>query len=111
MCLRLKPQSKLILIAMGASLTFSQPGRQLPPMIELLSEYEKAGLIFDHIYAFEVTQVDPTKVYNELLPEKYHSSYHWINTGTNGDGMAISIDSSCSFSTANTFLHPSFFMV
>ena len=111
MCLRLKPQSKLILIDMGASLTFSQSGRQLPPMIELLSEYEKAGLIFDHIYAFEVTQVDPTKVYNELLPQKYHSSYHWINTGTNGDGMAISIHSSCSFSTANTFLHPSFFMV
>lgn len=79
MCLQLKPSSKIVLVDMGASLAFH--GGNNNPMLELMDQYEKFGFPFDHIYAFEVTTLDTKKVFTELLPEKYFSSYHWINTG------------------------------
>ena len=81
MCLQLKPASKIILIDMGASLAFHAGGAQ--PVMTLMDRFEKFGLYFDQIFAFESTAQDPTNVYRKLLPEKYFSSYHWINTGEN----------------------------
>jgi len=79
MCLQLKPSSKIVLVDMGASLAFHKGKKN--PMLKIMAQYEKFGFPFDHIYAFEVTPQDTTKVFSELLPEKYFSSYHWINTG------------------------------
>ena len=83
MCLKLKPSSKIVLIDMGASLAYVHPeGEKIkPPMLQIMELYEKFGFYFDHIFAFEVTEMKPKRVFNDLLPEKYLSSYHWINTG------------------------------
>ena len=84
MCLKLKPSSQIVLIDMGASLAFhDDSGSQ--PIMTLMANFEKFGFFFDHIFAFEVTEQNPTKVYRDLLPEKYLSSYHWINTGVSAD--------------------------
>jgi len=79
MCLNLKPSSRSILIDMGASLKFH--GGQKVPIVVLMKMYQQFGFYFDHIYAFEVTEFDPKEVFNEILPEEYMPSYHWINTG------------------------------
>ena len=81
MCRKLKPNSRLVLIDMGASLDF-HGGNQ--PIMWLLSLYEKFGFKFDHIFAFEITKADPKHVY-DVLPEKYVASYHWINVGVSAD--------------------------
>merc|ERR1712154_466927 len=47
--------------------------------------YQQFGFYFDHIYAFEVTEFDPKEVFNEILPEEYMPSYHWINTGVSAE--------------------------
>ncbi len=80
MCNNLKPTSRSVLIDMGASLQFHNNVEDAPIM-QLLETYEKFGFQFDHIYGFEITQVHPAKFYNNLLPEKYMASYHWINAG------------------------------
>lgn len=79
MCSTLKPTSRRILIDMGASLSFHGGGDK--PIVSLLEVYEKFGFHFDHIYAYELKQTAATDVYNKLLPEKYFTSYHWINAG------------------------------
>ena len=81
MCLNLKPSSTAILVDMGASLDFHSEKSRDVPIVKLLEGFEKFGFHFDHIYGFEITPADPTKVFRELLPEKYIKSYHWINTG------------------------------
>ena len=81
MCLQLKSHSKIVLIDMGASLSFHK-ATQEPPIVTLLELYEKFGFHFDHIYGFETTFTDPSTVYKKLLPEKYMHNYHWINVGT-----------------------------
>lgn len=78
MCRKLKPTSKLVLLDLGASLVFQGTAS---PLLTLLRQYEKFGFVFDHIYAFEITEQDPNMVYETLLPEKYISAYHWINVG------------------------------
>jgi len=78
MCHKLKPNSKRILIDMGASLVFKKGST---PMLELMDLYEKFGFNFDHIYAFELKYTDPKKVYQNLLPEKYIPAFHWMNVG------------------------------
>lgn len=82
-CLSLKPSSRIVLIDMGASLDFHEhdKNRNLPPIIELIKTFEKFGFKFDHIYAFEIKEKDPTKVYRHYLPVDYFASYHWINSG------------------------------
>lgn len=79
MCLNLKPTSQIILIDLGASLEFHSSHDQ--PAVTLMKKFEKFGMRFDHIYAFEATPTDPSKVYHKLLPQEYFNSYHWINTG------------------------------
>jgi len=83
MCLNLKPSSRSILIDMGASLKFH--GGAEVPIVVLMKMFHKFGFYFDHIYAFEVTEFDPKEVFNELLPEEYMPSYHWINTGVSAE--------------------------
>ena len=78
MCRTLKPHSKRVLIDLGASLKFHKGGN---PLIDILTQFKKFGFHFDHIYAFEITQLSPQEVYKDLLPEEYMASYHWINTG------------------------------
>ena len=79
MCMKLKPKSRTVLIDMGAALDFHNNGKQ--PIISLMKKYEKFGFYFDHIYAFEIAEKDPKKVYQESLPKEYFTSYHWINAG------------------------------
>ena len=80
MCRKLKPNSRRVLIDMGASLDFHGVDQ---PIMVLLAEYEKFGFHFDHIYAFEITFTEPSNVYNNLLPEKYMVAYHWMNVPVN----------------------------
>ncbi len=79
MCMSLQPTSKLVLFDLGASLKYH--GSSQVPIVKILRLYEKHGFKFDHIYAFEITPFDPTEVYEQLLPEEYFASYHWINAG------------------------------
>jgi hypothetical protein len=79
MCNNLKPHSKTVLIDLGASLQFM--GGESQETIQLINQYEKFGINFDHIYAFEMTPTDPVKLYKDLLPERFMASYHWINVG------------------------------
>lgn len=83
MCLNLKPHSQLVLIDMGAALNFHSSGKQ--PVISLMKTFEKFGFYFDHIYAFEVTEFDAKKVYQDILPKEYLKAYHWINAGVSAD--------------------------
>ena len=80
MCRKLKPWSKRILIDMGASLEFHKDSGHgsTQPIVTLVDQYEKFGFAFDHIYGFEITFIEPEKVY-ETLPEKFMPMYHWIN--------------------------------
>jgi hypothetical protein len=78
-CRRLKPHSRTILIDMGASLSFH--GNLKAPPIYLIELYKKFGIVFDHIYAYEMTPQDTSTVFGKLLPEDLQASYHWINIG------------------------------
>ena len=66
---------------MGASLDFHGGGEAIMWLLRL---YERMGFVFDHIYAMEITKLDPNRVF-EKLPLKYYSSYHWMNVGISAD--------------------------
>ena len=83
MCRTLKPHSKRILIDMGASLKF-HGGKNVQPIVTLLNQYEKFGFAFDHIYGFEITPTPPKEAY-DLIPEKFMTSFHWINVGVTAE--------------------------
>mmetsp|Transcript_16627 Transcript_16627/g.20317 ORF Transcript_16627/g.20317 Transcript_16627/m.20317 type:complete len:442 (+) Transcript_16627:173-1498(+) len=88
MCLTIQPTSRMILIDMGASLSYhdeKEVKAEVPPIVHLLNLYEKFGFQFDHIYGFEVSFTEPNRVFNELLPKKYMPSYHWINAGVSSE--------------------------
>jgi hypothetical protein len=74
--------SRTVLIDMGASLTFHGSSRdiQKTPAIYLTSIYEKFGIVFDHIYAYEIRNKSPDEVF-KLVPDNLRSAYHWINIG------------------------------
>jgi hypothetical protein len=78
-CRQLQKHSRTVLIDMGASLEFhpgldvaSQPAMYLPAI------FERFGMPFDHIYAYEITKQDPDQIY-KLVPDKLKAAYHWIN--------------------------------
>lgn len=50
----------------------------------LIELFRKFGLLFDHIYAFEVTPTKPETVFQKLPPNLF-PSYHWINVGVSAD--------------------------
>ena len=41
--------------------------------------------MFDHIYGFEITKIDPKNVYEKSLPEEFIPAYHWINVGVSAE--------------------------
>jgi hypothetical protein len=79
MCRKLKPTSRIILIDMGASLSFHGKDDMAPP-IYLMEIFKKFGMPFDHIYAFEITRSNPRKVIN-TVPDHFLAAYHWFNVG------------------------------
>lgn len=79
MCHAMKPTSRSVLVDMGAS--FDRGSK----MLYLIELYEKFGFPFDHIYAYEMTNIPASKVYKEQLPESLFSSFHWINVGVSSD--------------------------
>jgi hypothetical protein len=82
MCRRLKPTSRTIFIDMGASLEFRGGKHQQAVYITQL--FHKFGFRFDHIYAYEITQQEPEKVFS-LVPDDLKAAYHWINVGVSPD--------------------------
>lgn len=82
MCRALRPKTRIVLLDMGASLDFHQ-GLQSPAMY-ILELYSKFGFMFDHIYAFEVTDKHAKDVYS-AVPDNLLASYHWINVGIQPD--------------------------
>ncbi|GKZ00289.1 hypothetical protein MPSEU_000981800 [Mayamaea pseudoterrestris] len=82
MCKRLTPFSRTVFIDMGASLAFHS-NRQ-SPAIYILETYKKFGFAFDHVYAFEITKQEPTRVF-EMVPSNMLHQYHWINVGVESD--------------------------
>lgn len=86
MCRKMKKHSRVVLIDMGASLSFGQDanGRVNSPALYLAGTFEKFGMPFDHIYAFEINQEDP-KVVMDRIPPKLMAAFHWINVGVSTD--------------------------
>lgn len=78
MCKQLKRHSRTVFIDMGASLDFH--GSDESPAIYIIKIYSKFGFQFDHIYAYEINQMEPARVY-ERVPNELMTSYHWINVG------------------------------
>ena len=81
-CNRLTPHSRTIFVDMGGSLLFH--GGTSNPAITIANLYEQFGIMFDHVYAFEMTPFTPDQVkmiYQSNLPKTWETSYHWINVG------------------------------
>lgn len=78
MCRSLQRTSRIVLVDMGASLTFH--GGRDSPALYLMDLFRRFGFPFDHIYAFELTPTEPAEVYKNLPPH-WVSAYHWINVG------------------------------
>jgi hypothetical protein len=70
-CRSLKPTSRNILVDMGASLNFH--GNKTPA-IYLTDNVCQICLPFDHVYAFEITRIEFTRV-----PDKLHGGLPLIN--------------------------------
>jgi hypothetical protein len=83
MCRKLKRHSRIVLVDMGASLSFHGSAED-SPAIYLAEIYRKFGMPFDHIYAYEMTPTQPMQVV-EKLPEHLQAAYHWINVGVSAD--------------------------
>jgi len=81
-CRMLTPSSRIVLIDMGASLSFHDSGET--PAVYMTEMFGKAGFQFDHIYAYEVTATDPKEVV-EKVPEELAPAYHWINVPVDPD--------------------------
>jgi hypothetical protein len=84
MCRKLKPSSRIVLIDMGASLEYHENLGKLSPPVYLQELYQRFGLPFDHIYAFEKKLQDPTAVVKSV-PENLLGAYHWFNVGVASD--------------------------
>lgn len=82
MCRRLSSRSRTVLVDMGASLLFH--GAHDSPAVYITNLYKKFGIPFDHIYAFEISETKPDRVFSRL-PEHLLPSYHWINVGVSPD--------------------------
>ena len=85
MCRKQTITSRNIFIDMGASLNYHQSEdiNNNPPFY-LMEMFRKFGFPFDHIYAFEVTPIEPEDVYDQL-PQEYIHAYHWINLPVSTD--------------------------
>jgi len=84
MCRNLKPNSRVILVDMGASFNFHNDTNSSAPIVYLVSRFIKFGFHFDHIYAYEISPQDPTMVFSQL-PNDWIHAYHWINVPVQSD--------------------------
>lgn len=82
MCRKLKKTSRTVFIDMGASLEFHSDSTM--PAVYVVELFRQFGFHFDHIYAFEITQIPPARVF-EKIPPHLMASYHWINVGVDAD--------------------------
>jgi hypothetical protein len=89
MCRRLTRTSRTVLIDMGASLDFHTSGAHIvSPALYISEVYHKFGFPFDHIYAYEMTQVNASRVQTQL-PDGLRAAWHWINAPVNPDPDSI----------------------
>ena len=44
----------------------------------ILQLYRKFGIVFDHIYAYEMVPQDPKMVYRQI-PDEFLPAFHWFN--------------------------------
>lgn len=65
----------------GADVSFHPEGASTFWLVDL---YQKFGFSFDHIYAYEMTQIKPKTVFSNI-PKRFEASYHWINVGVSAD--------------------------
>src|SRR3569832_2120188 len=83
-CRQLSPTARTVFVDMGASLQFHDGATPKMPLIEVIDEYRKFGIHFDHIYGFEITPTEPAHVFASV-PELLMASYHWSNVGVSSD--------------------------
>lgn len=79
----ISPKSRTVFIDMGASLSFHRDKKEFP-ILDLINQYSKFGIKFDHVYAYELTPANPDDVF-QLVPDFLMASYHWINQGVDTD--------------------------
>eukprot|EP00977_Amphora_coffeiformis_P022461 scaffold10861_cov180-Amphora_coffeaeformis.AAC.48 len=80
MCRKLKPTSRIVLVDMGASLTFHESLDAESPTMYLVRLFRKFGFHIDHVYAYEITPTPPSIVI-DALPMELIPAFHWINVG------------------------------
>ena len=90
---KLHKHSRTVFVDMGASLAYhttdGSSKSKYPPTVTLLKLYKKFGFVFDHIYGYELTPSDPTKVYQQI-PDEFKAAYHWYNVGVTSDPTSYS---------------------
>jgi hypothetical protein len=82
MCRTLKKTSRIVLVDMGASLSFHEEslGGAPSPTLHLIRLFRKFGFPVDHVYAYEVTPTPPESVF-DAVPLELMPAFHWINVG------------------------------
>eukprot|EP00526_Cylindrotheca_closterium_P016339 CAMPEP_0113606578 /NCGR_PEP_ID=MMETSP0017_2-20120614/2930_1 /TAXON_ID=2856 /ORGANISM="Cylindrotheca closterium" /LENGTH=333 /DNA_ID=CAMNT_0000515133 /DNA_START=77 /DNA_END=1077 /DNA_ORIENTATION=- /assembly_acc=CAM_ASM_000147 len=75
-CRQIESTARTVFFDLGASLIFH--GGKRNPALSLLDLYRQFGIKFDHLYAFEYTEMSPLIVYDKI-PQELLSSYHWYN--------------------------------
>jgi len=76
MCRKTTSTSRNVMIDLGASLDFHN--NRLMPAVFLADLFRKFGFPFDHIYAFEIDQKDPVRVFKSI-PLHLLPAFHWMN--------------------------------
>jgi len=88
LCRKLQPDSRIVLIDMGASLQFHDSYSKTLPAVYLTEIFRKFGMPFDHIYAYEITPTEPETMVRSI-PEHLRAAYHWVNVGVDPDPESI----------------------
>lgn len=88
-CRMLRPTSRIVLFDLGAALDFHDRSPNTDelmkmPAIYAMTMFQSLGFTFDHIYAYEISQKDPKKVYDKI-PDELKAAYHWYNVGISQD--------------------------
>jgi hypothetical protein len=87
-CRKMKPHTRTVFVDMGASLIFHSGQHAHTPAFDLIALYQKFGIRFDHIYAYEITS-QPAQTVFDKLPDEYQAAFHWINVGVSADPTSL----------------------
>mmetsp|Transcript_45685 Transcript_45685/g.110691 ORF Transcript_45685/g.110691 Transcript_45685/m.110691 type:complete len:247 (-) Transcript_45685:591-1331(-) len=79
MCSAIEEATTTVFFDLGASLQFHDE-RDPPPALSLVQLYQQFGIKFDHYYAFEKTEIDANRVFDDI-PTQLLPSFHWYNVG------------------------------